>query len=33
MPWKIQLDEIQNGRLAAIIDLNMRDIWKTVPNS
>ena len=30
---KIQLYQIKNGRLVAIIDLNMRDIWKTVPVS
>ena len=28
-----QLDKIKNGRLAAIIDFNMRNIWKTVPGS
>ena len=30
---KIQLDKIQNGRCAAIIDANMRNIWKTVSDS
>ena len=29
---KFQLDEIQNGRLAAVIDFNLRNIWKTVPD-
>ena len=24
---------MQNGRLVAIIDFNMRDIWKTMPDS
>ena len=28
-----QLDQIQNGRLSAIIDYNMHNIWKTVPDS
>ena len=29
-PEKGQHDQIQNGRLAAIIDFNLRNIWKTV---
>ena len=28
-----QLDQFQNGRLAAIIDFNMCNIFKTVPDS
>ena len=28
-----QLDQIQNGRLVAIIDFNMRNILETVPDS
>ena len=30
---KIQLDQIQNGRPAAISDFNMCNNWKTVPDS
>ena len=30
---KNQLEEFLNGRLAAIIDINMRNILKTVPGS
>ena len=33
MPYKCQLDQIQNGRFAAIIDFIMRNIWKTVTDS
>ena len=32
-PKKIQLDQIKNCQLAAIIDFNMCNIWKTVPDS
>ena len=32
MLQKIQLDEIQNGRLSATIIFNMPDIWQTVPD-
>ena len=32
-PEKCQLDKIRNSRLAATIDFNMRNIWKTVPDS
>ena len=28
-----QLDQIQNGRLAAITDFNMRNIWQPVHES
>ena len=31
-PEKFQLYQIQNGQLAAIIDFNMRNIGKTVPD-
>ena len=27
-PEKFQIDQIQNGPLATIIDFNMRNIWK-----
>ena len=27
MPWKFQLDQIQNFRYVAIIDFNNRNIW------
>ena len=30
---KYQLDQIQNGQLAVTIDFNIRDIYKTVPDS
>ena len=30
---KFQLDQIKNGRLSAIINFNMPDIWQTVPYS
>ena len=30
---KIHLDQIQNGRRAATFDFNMRNNWKTVPES
>ena len=30
---KIQLNQIQNGRPAATFDFNMRNNWKTVPDS
>ena len=32
-PEKFQLYKIRNGWHAAIIDLNMNNIWKTVPNN
>ena len=32
-PEKIQLDQIKNGRISAIIDFDMHNIWKTVPDS
>ena len=32
-PEKIQVDPVLNRRLAAIIDFNMRNIWKVVPDS
>ena len=32
-PEKSQLNQIQNSRLEAIIDFDMGNIWKTVPNS
>ena len=32
-PEKIQLDQIENGRLSANIDINMRNIWQTVVDS
>ena len=28
-PEKFQFDKIPNGQLVAIIDFNMRNIWKT----
>ena len=30
---KFQLDQIQTGRLSAIINFNMRNICKTMPDS
>ena len=33
MPSKITNLLIQNHRLAAIININMRNIWETVPDS
>ena len=32
-PEKFQLDQIENGQLSAIINFNMPDTWKTVPDS
>ena len=32
-PEKFQLDQIQNGQFAAIIDFNMHNIWKTMRGS
>ena len=32
-PEKFQVDQIQNGRLSAIINFNMPDIWQTVPDN
>ena len=32
-PEKCQLDQIHNGQLDAVIDFNMGNIWKTVPDS
>ena len=31
-PEKFELDVIKNDRLVAIIDYNMRKVWKTVPD-
>ena len=31
-PEKIKLNKIHNFRHAAIIDFNMRNIWRTVPD-
>ena len=31
-PENCKLDQIQKGRLAAIINFNKPDIWQTVPN-
>ena len=32
-PEKFPIHQIQNGRLIAIINFNMPNIWQTVPNS
>ena len=32
-PEKNKLDQIRNILLAAVIDFNVRNIWKTVPDS
>ena len=33
MTWKISTDQIQNAWIQVIIDFNMGNIWKTVPDS
>ena len=32
-PENFQPEQIKNDRFAAIIDFNMRNIWKTMPDS
>ena len=31
MPWKFQLDQIQNGRPAVTFHLNIHNNWETLP--
>ena len=32
-PETFHLDKIENGALVIIVDFNMRNIWKTVPDN